>query len=140
MNDALREELAAFWRRYGAIADPAELRRRADEVVCIARDPAGELAAVNSVYVGELAGTPHYFYRQFVRPDERTWALSASLVRTASAHLRSSYRPGNAVSGLVLVAENAKLSRPGAKELLARLGWVHVGKEQRGLDVWKIAF
>jgi hypothetical protein len=140
VNDALREELGAFWRRYGAIADPAEMRRRADEVVCVARDASGKIAGVNSVYIGPLAGQPHYFYRQFMRPENRQLALSTRMVREAAAFLRARHFAGDPVKGMVLVAENPKLSRPGGRDLLRRLGWTHLGKESRGHDVWRLAF
>jgi hypothetical protein len=135
-----RAELAAFWNKLGAFAAPAAMRGGADDVVCVARDASGKIAGVNSVYIGPLAGQPHYFYRQFMRPENRQLALSTRMVREAAAFLRARHFAGDPVKGMVLVAENPKLSRPGGRDLLRRLGWTHLGKEIRGHDVWRLAF
>jgi len=142
IDEGLRAELVAFWTGQGAIADPAEAWRRADEVVCVARDAAGAIAAVNSVYAGDFraAGDRHYFYRQFARPQDRRLRLGVAMLRRAVDCLRAEYRTGDAVKGIVLVAENPKLSRKSGRRLLAWLGWTSLGKGPRGFDLWRIGF
>ena len=142
VSDSLREELVAFWTRHGAVPATLEARRRAAEVVCVARDAAGEIAAVNSVYVAGFRDPSdlHYFYRQFARPRDRILSLGVAMLREAVDFLRAKHRPGDPVKGMLLVAENPKLSRKSGHKLLARLGWTFLGKGPRGFDLWQIDF
>jgi hypothetical protein len=142
MDDALRAELGAFWTSHGAISDSAEAQRRADEVVCIARNVEGNIVAVNSVYAADFraAGDRHHFYRQFARLQDRRLGLSVAMLRQAVATLRAEHRAGDPVKGIVLVAENPKLSRKSGRRLLAWLGWTFLGKGPRGFDLWQIDF
>ena len=142
VGDALRAELVAFWTQHGAIPDPAEARRRADEVVCIARNGGGEIVAVNTAYVADFRapGQSYYFYRQFARPQDRVLGLGVALLREAVAALRAQHRPGDPVKGMIMVAENPKLARKSGHRLLGRLGWTYAGKGPRGFDLWQIDF
>jgi ribosomal protein S18 acetylase RimI-like enzyme len=142
IDDALRAELVAFWAGQGAIPDPVEAQRRADEVVCVARDASGAIVAVNSVYAADFRapGDRHYFYRQFARPQDRRLGLGVAMLRQAVASLRQEHREGDAIKGIVLVAENPKLSRKSGRRLLAWLGWTFLGKGPRGFDLWRIDF
>jgi hypothetical protein len=142
IDDALRAELSAFWVSHGAIIDAAEAQRRAGEVVCIARNAAGDIVAVNSAYAADFraAGDRHYFYRQFVRSQDRRLGLSVAMLRQAVDSLRAEHRAGDPAKGIVLVAENPKLSRKSGRRLLAWLGWTYLGKGPRGFDLWQIDF
>jgi len=141
MDAALVAQLTEFWRRNGAIVDPRAARRRCAEVVCVARNGAGEIAGINSAAIADFstAGDRHYFYRQFIRAQDRSVRLSTALVRAGVAALRAHARSA-AVKGVVLVAENPKFARRGARRILERLGWRYLGKGPRGFDVWRIAF
>lgn len=143
ISEALAAELVAFWRDNAAIGDPSEAARRVAEVVCIARNAAGEIVGVNSVYVGAF-GHPdqlYYFYRMFVRERDRVRGLGARMTTAAVACLRDfAARRGARVRGVVLVTENPKLMQRGARGLLTRLGWAYAGRGPLGRDVWKIDF
>lgn len=140
VSPALAEEIAAFWLAHGALPDPAEARRRAHEVVCLARDAAGTIAAVNSVYVAPFnpPGAPYYFYRMFVRPSARVPGLASRMVQCAVAVLRARAAPG--VAGVVLITENPKLMLRAGQRKLTRLGWSYVGRGPLGRDAWRIDF
>ncbi len=142
VDNALRDELVAFWMQHGAVPDAAEARRRAGEAVCIVRNAGSEIVAVNSVYVARFRGyaDPQYFYRQFARPQDRVLRLGVAMLRQAVAALRAAHRAGDPVRGIVLVAENPKLSRKSGHRLLAWLGWTFLGKGPRGFDLWQIDF
>ena len=54
VSEELQREVAAFWLGNGAISNADEARRRADELVCMARNGAGEIVGVNTAYVARL--------------------------------------------------------------------------------------
>lgn len=141
VSEDLRREVAAFWLHEGAIQEASEARRRADELVCLARNAAGEIVGVNTAYISGLrsADDRYFFYRMFIRPRDRHLHLCSALVRAAVDALRQ-HRDAAAVKGVVLVTENPKLMRDGGRRLLTRLGWRSVGSDARGLDLWMIEF
>src|SRR6185436_20933426 len=100
------------------ITDAGEARRRADELVCVARNGRGEIVGVNTVYVSGFRSVDerYYFYRMFMRPQDRVLHLSCELVRMAVEALREHPQPG--VKGVVLVTENPKLMRKSGQKLL----------------------
>lgn len=141
VSEELRSEAAAFWLRNGAIPNSDEARRRADELVCVARNAAGEIVGVNTAYVSTFrsADDRYYFYRMFLRPQDRHLHLACELVRASVDALRDR-RVEPAVQGIVLVTENKKLMRASGRRILTHLGWHPAGTDPRGLDVWKIEF
>ncbi len=123
VSEELRREVAAFWLRHGAIPDAKEARRRADELVCVARNGAGELVGVNTAYVSSLRSVEdrYFFYRMFIRPRDRYLHLCSALVRAAVDTLRERGVSGTTVKGVVLITENPKLMRDSGRRLLNHL-------------------
>ena len=141
MNPELSQEIIAFWASNQAIGDPREAERRVAEVVCVARNPSGEIVGVNSVYEGALGEPPrkYYFYRLFIREQDRVFGLAGRMRIICSDRLRSEAAI-NGVLGLALVTENVKLMTVALRRLLHRSGWQYLGREALGRDVWKIDF
>ncbi len=142
VSEELRHEAAAFWLHNGAIGNPDEARRRADELVCVARNRAGEIVGVNTAYVSSLrtAEDRYYFFRMFIRPQDRHLHLCNAMMRAAAGTLRERRHAEPAIRGVVLVAENPKLMRASARRFLTYLGWRQEGKDSRGLDIWTVEF
>ena len=142
MTPQLRGELVQFWLAENALPDANAAWARTDEVVCIARDPAGEIVSVNTVYLAPLQGAEdlHYFYRMFTRPRDRVLELTTAMSRACRACLAASPLRDKRAHGVVIVAENPKLQTPAGHRLLSGRGWILVGKTERGLDVWKRPF
>jgi hypothetical protein len=137
----LRGEITAMWRAAGVLL-PDEARRRVDEVVIAIRNPAGELAGVNTAFAWEVPGGSGtwYFYRTFVRKADRgVPGLPSASLRAAVAVLRDHPHPG-APLGIVAVVENAKLSKPGSKRRMERLGLHLIGRDDDGHDIWCLRF
>ena len=90
VDDALANEICAFWMDNQALTDSQEARRRTAEVVCVARNAASEIVGVNSVYVSGLnhPAQPYYFYRIFVRKTDRVLGLSTRMRHLCVEHLR----------------------------------------------------
>ena len=142
VSEELGREVAAFWLRQGAIPDAREARRRADELICVARNGVGDIVGVNTAYVSRLRSVEdrYFFYRMFIRPRDRHLHLCSALVRAAVDTLRERGVTGTAVKGVVLITENPKLMRESGRRLLNHLGWRHAGADPRGLDIWTIEF
>lgn len=138
---ALRAEVVAFWMAHGAIPSADEARRRADELVCIARDALGEIAGVNTAALSPPGpdGRRWFAYRMFVRRQDRQLRLSLAMVRAAVQELRRR-RGEPSVAGVVIVTENRKLMKRGGHRLLQRLGFARAGRDRRGQEVWMCAF
>jgi hypothetical protein len=134
---ALSDEIIAFWRHYQALPPSDDGRERSRQVFFIARNPAGELVGVCSVYIDNFAraGDPHYFYRTFIRPEDRNYFLMIRMWQRTSECLLAEYTPGTP-RGLVVIAENPLFQHPKLHQQLRRVGYRHLGKEERGCDVW----
>jgi hypothetical protein len=138
VSPALAEEIVVLWASAGAI-QPAEAARRVKEVVFVVRDPDGVLVGVNTVYVMDFlrAGSPYYFYRAFVREsDRRSFGVQPALTRETRKFLAQYEGTMPRPKGIVIVAENVKVSRAGTRRMLERMGWHHLGKGPRGFDIF----
>jgi GNAT superfamily N-acetyltransferase len=138
----VRERIARFWQDNDAIRDAAEAGRRAEEVGCIVVNAAAEIVAVNTVYPASLvkAGPRYWFYRTFVRPDSRSPGLSSATFRFTVKKLAAAPRDAEAPQGVLVVAENPKLARPGGRRRLERLGLRSRGVGPRGNELWVLDF
>lgn len=141
VGPSLRDEAVGMWVSENALAPPAA-RKRATELVAIARAADGEIAAVSTAYVAPLAesATPYWFYRTFARPAHRiAWALVPALFETATEALRSADH-ADRPAGIAAIIENPELARPGARAEIARAGLHLVGLDASGRDVWCLNF
>ena len=89
----LADELLSFWSGHGAL-DEERARERLAEVVCIARDDAGAIVGVNSVYAAEVplvGGRPFWMYRSFILPQANDAA--GAMAHTAIRVLEAGYDP-----------------------------------------------
>lgn len=141
LSAADADALVRFWIEEKAIVDPAEARRRVREVVCLARDAAGRIAGVSTVYPGQLnqSGTPepYWFYRSFIRPDCRVYGLASRILHLSFQTLA---RAGGGMRGVAVVTENPGLMSPALRKHLVKLGLTRIGVTPAGLDVWKRDF
>jgi hypothetical protein len=138
----VRERIALFWLDNNAIRDTAEADRRAQEVGCIVVNAAAEIIGVNTVYRGSLVkdGPRYWFYRTFVRPGSRSPGLSSAVFRFTAKKLAAAPRDAEAPQGIVVVAENPKLARPGGRRRLERLGLQSRGVGPLGNEIWVLDF
>jgi len=146
VNESLGQEIIDLWNSNQALGIPEEAQRRLSEVACIARNSAGQLVAVNSIYLRDLpnAGGQYYFYRQFTRPEDRRVSLSLRMLRQTldflkKRELESTTHPQSA-QGVIVVAENVKLLRKAARRSLERSGLSLVGRDNRGVEIWGLRF
>lgn len=112
-------------------------------MVFIARNPGGALVAVCTVYLGELTpGEPYYFYRMFIQPGDRIPGMMSFITGAARNYLRghaAALDSENRPRGLVIVAENPKLMRPGMRRIFEDIGYQYAGS-RNGQGTWKFDF
>lgn len=105
LGDELGAKLIAFWTGRGVLT-PEQAQMRLTEVVCVALDPAGEVAGVNSVFperVALVGGRLFWIYRSaLVDP-----AADTPMIRAAFEALEGDFDPaaGGPVGLCKLVAD-----------------------------------
>ena len=137
----LRDEIIGFWRRNNVLPQGTDDETRSRTVVYVARNPAGAIAGVTSAAIADLLKpeNPHYFYRMMVQRADRSYALTHTLWQRTGDALAAAYAPGKPL-GVVIIAENRKLSLPGLRRLLMRGGYEHLGTNPKGYDLWLRSF
>lgn len=142
MNEVQTKNVVDFWIKYGAIPNDEEARRRAPEVACIARNAAKEIVAISTLYTGGLGNPaiPHYFYRMFIRPEDRSSGLFFEIVALTRESLAEARQPNQAEQGLVAVTENPSLMRVSMQAAFEKFGWSYVGKNSKNQDVWRLSY
>lgn len=141
VGPSLRDEIVGVWVSENVLA-ATEARRRAGELVAVARAADGEIAGVATAFVAPLAdaGPRYWFFRTFVRPAHRTaWAIVPSLFEQAVEALRAHADP-DPPAGIAAAVENPELTRPGARAEIARAGLHLIGLDAAGRDVWCLRF
>lgn len=138
---AQRAEAAAFWIEQRALRNPGEATRRSAELVYLVRRPDGALAGMSTVglRVGP-DGRLYYVYRMFLRREDRTPYLMRAVTNASRDFLHGFPHPHGPVAGMLIVAENRKLMRPGIRRYFGRHGYQYHGKTPRGLDLWLAPF
>ncbi|WP_254940526.1 hypothetical protein [Cyanobium sp. Morenito 9A2] len=155
---ALAEDLHAFWRLHQAayhaelrrfrltaqrrepLAQPGRPLRR--QTAAVARGGSGQVVGVVLVVLRELnpdlhLGTHAYFQRMYVDPKVRSPRLANQLYKTFlkgfdGAKVERDHRAG------VLMSDNINpgLQRSFMRRYFARLGFVMLGSNQLGGEVW----
>ena len=134
-----RQELVQFWLRHGAIANLQEALRRTQEIVCLAVDKQNRISGVSTVYIESfgLEKHPYWFYRTFIRPDCRLPGIAVRIFRATLQCLTTEQcEPDRAPRGLVIVTENRRLTRPGARVMFRAEGLRFLSSTADGMDVW----
>lgn len=142
-----RAMIVAFWKRNRALPAAADAEARANQVVIMAVGEEGQPVAVSTVYRDSFAHTgmkdapagDFYFFRTFVQPGDRVHHLSRKITACTYDHLKT--LPGSqGAKGVVIVAENPKLTKPVLDRLVGTLGWAHIGTDARGKLVYRRDF
>jgi hypothetical protein len=131
------DEVVAFWLREHALPSEAAARQRVAQLVYVIRAQDGEIAGVSTAYTGQAPklGGAYYFYRMFIRPQDRVPIMMRRVTEMTFDVLRER-TPAGGPQGVVAVAENQKLRRPAAERQFERAGWHKVGLDARQQPVW----
>lgn len=143
----VRAMIVGFWQRNRALPANADAEARAKQVVILALGEDGQPVAVSTVYKDSFAHTgmkdapagSFYFFRTFVQPGDRVHHLSRKITACTYDHLKTCADSQDA-KGVVIVAENPKLTQPVLDRLVGTLGWRHIGADSRGKLVYRRDF
>jgi len=141
LGDERAQGILSFWSSRGALEGEAA-RQRLNEVVCVARDGAGEIAGVNSAHAEEipLVGRRFWRYRSFL--PEGGEELASAMFKTAFDALGEGFDPDvpGPVGLCVTVSDRAEMeNRPEAVwpvEELFFAGYVDEGSQLRLRYFW----
>ncbi len=140
-TEAQRAEVMALWHNERAGRNSREAKRRSHQVVFLVRAGSGELAGVCTVGLVRVEdGRMFYAYRMFLRKRDRVPYLMAAVTVATRDFLRNFEHPEVQPAGMLIVAGNPKLMRPGVQKLFARHGLRFWGKTPWDEDVWAQEF
>ena len=143
----LRAQIVDLWRRNNALPAGADPDARAKQVVILAVDTQDKPIGVSTVYRDTLthAGVKNapegdfYFFRTFVQPGDRAHNLPKKLTTRTYDYLKT-YADADKPKGVIIVAENPKLTKALLEHQLGPFGWVHIGADARGKQVFRRDF
>jgi hypothetical protein len=139
VTPALEEELVGFWRDHDAIPDEARARRRAEQAVCVVRDPREALCGVATALVVVLPRLrqPMYYYRMFFSPALRGQGQFLPVFQRARQvlqdHNAALERPESL--GLLVEIENDKIAAAYPHAYEPAFGATFIGYSPRGLQL-----
>jgi hypothetical protein len=134
--DSVREQdLLDFWEREGAM--PSEVaRERVPEVIFVALDAQGGVAAVSSVALrrAERLGMDLWHYRTFVGRDHRQSLLAQDLTIRTTEYLRDRYASGadTRAPGMFIEVENEILKTVKNEGVWPDTRFVFIGEDASG--------
>jgi GNAT superfamily N-acetyltransferase len=134
ISEALRQQIVAFWLQEGAITHPDEAWRRSWEVACLLQEAeSSRIVGICTVAI-RLDDQDHsYRYvRIFIRPASRLAGLNVRLMETMIEGFKGLAREPGAPRRLLATIENRKLERRASQKILARLGFMPVGRTPDG--------
>jgi len=146
-SEEMRQRVIEFWKRFEALPPnaPAAGQDRAKQLVIVAQNDEGEIAAVSTAYRGQInqLGFPCFHYRTFVAPEHRKlWVLSLDLFQASYAVLNDRFQQGidKDVLGIYMELQNAGLNRQFKYAVweVDGMNVVYIGKSPQGLHrrVW----
>ncbi|QIL19493.1 hypothetical protein [Thermomonas sp. HDW16] len=139
MTPDLVEELVDFWRDNKAIEDPAIAKRRAAQVVCIARDENGALCGVGTALIKVLPRLrqPMYYYRQFfakaLRGQHQELAFYQQCKQVLQGYNQGLKKPESL--GLLVEVENSKIAAAYKRAYEPSFDATFIGYSPRGLQL-----
>jgi hypothetical protein len=132
------EAVLAFWKRENAIDNENNARGRLKEIVLHARAENDEIAGVCTAVPVTLPklGQPMYYYRCFVGSKWRTTRLVFNLIKRAFELLEGhAVRNAYPCLGVVIELENQRFAEAGREAVWPDIGFVYVGRSQRGFEL-----
>ena len=135
----LAQEIVAFWKQHNAIGDEAVANARTEQVVCIARDDAGQLCGVGTAIVKVLPRLrqPMYYYRQFfakaLRGHHQELAFYQACKQVLQTYNQSLTQAESL--GILLEIENAKIAHAYNQAIVPGFEAVFIGYSPRGLQL-----
>ncbi|MGE0773205.1 MAG: hypothetical protein AB7K37_15955 [Cyclobacteriaceae bacterium] len=138
VNPVVRGELLKFWTESGLLA-AEHASKRAEEVVMVVRNDAGEIVGVSTAYKSAVKqlGNPFYFFRCAIHPRERHPGLTSTLLVKTRDYLESIHlQDGEPVcKGLMTVVENPRINEGRREAVWPASKMIYIGSTKEGNQV-----
>ena len=113
-----------------------------NNVACIAWSKTNTIAAVAWLKVAEMPVDSEkaelvYFQRMYVAPEHRCVSLSLNMIKYFHHNLANSNCRSPLVKYIIAENANSKLKTPIGRRYFVRLGFIFVGFNQIGNEIWK---
>ncbi len=138
LDATLASRIVNLWQRHRLLPAQADPAQRLQHVVCVAFDPYGELAAVNSARPVRMDGRLMFEYRIFIRPRNGVPPLKLAMTRTAR-ELLARVPLKEPAEAFVLSFVNPRLDRPEVIQWLVDAGY-RQWRTPRGRTAWIFEF
>lgn len=144
----IRQAIIDLWSRNRVLPRGADADARAQQVVLLAiKAESGQLVGVSTIYPETMAhigrsdhdGTPYFFYRMFIQPDDRIPHLAVRMIYLTFELIRDlpmQHKP----KGMIAVAENPRLADKTVQAAFLRAGSIIDGTDARGHIVYRRDF
>jgi hypothetical protein len=135
----LSREIIDFWLEHKALTSRQQAEQRVPEVIYLARDPSGQIAAVSTIY-NKLNPQLHnhfYHFRCFVARSHRRSQVAFSLLMAARDLLNRRFAEGKETLaiGMLMEVENPALQQHRNEAIWPLSRFVYVGKNERGAHI-----
>jgi len=132
----LKKEIIDFWIKEKALPSVEAAEKRVEQVIAIARDKNGEIAALSSVYekFSNHLENFFYFYRNYVSPGARKANLGAAMLLAVRDFLESNYinKIKTRAIGMMVEVENKALQTYKNDAVWPLSKMVYIGKNEKG--------
>ncbi len=135
LTDQEEQNVIDFWKREQAVVDPIEAKRRVKEVAYVICNNTWQIVGISTAKLWEQAEERYYYYRMFIRTQDRIGYLSTQVLHKTRDYL-SQYASEDNVNGFLVVTQNRKMMRPGFKRYFERHQYQYLGVDQDGCDRW----
>jgi hypothetical protein len=143
----LGAKIIELWRRNNALPAGIDPAQRLSQVVLVVIDGDDKLVAVSTAYRAPFSHSGlqggedevFFFFRTFVQPGDRRHNLPKKLTNSTYDQLKT-LPPETRPKGVIIVAENPKLTKKLLEHELGPFGWIHIGQDARGKQVFRRDF
>ena len=137
-NQDLLEEIVLFWNQYKAIPPGESGIDRAKDVVFIARDQEGKIAAVSTVKIHftKFLKLNMFYYRCFVAPEHRRKRLMTEITVHTRDFLETEHKRIKPLcAGMIAELQNPDLNTYRREAVFTASGLTFIGYNSKGFQM-----
>lgn len=146
-SNEIRQRIIQLWQDNRALPAEVNADDRARQALFVVIGREDRVVAVSTVYISDMrhtgmANAPQdifYFYRMFIRPQDRVGHLAKTMVMRAYDYLKS-LNVANNPKGIAAIALNPKLMRRSLQLAFHDIGWEITGKDDTGNLIYRRDF
>lgn len=135
-DEALKREITAFWIQEGAMANSDAAQSRLPQVMFLAREESGAIAAVSSIYeqYNEQLKNNFYYMRAFIPARFQETNIGPQLIVHIRDYLNEAFVSGSQRKniGLMMEVQDSAHQKKYNDAIWPESGMVYVGKTAQG--------